>query len=168
MERHGSVLAGCRVEQLQALSTADAVALLRAHGIQGTDSELERAAAPYGNHPLSLRLLAGEVANHPARPGDIAVAERIDLIGDLKQRQTHILQVAYERLSDSARTLLSRIACFRSPVAYGLLAKLAEDEATLRDDLGTLLRRGLLERRRWGARRATTCTPSCVATPTTA
>ncbi len=62
MEQHGSTLAGCRVRELNALAAADAVALLRAAGVSGGhDHELARAAARYGNHPLSLRLLAGLV-----------------------------------------------------------------------------------------------------------
>ncbi len=147
LEQHGGTLAGCRVRELNALAAADAVALLRAAGVSGgSDHELARAAERYGNHPLSLRLLAGLVREDAARPGDIAVAEGLELFDELKQRQTHVLAVAHERLSASERSLLARIACFRSPVPFALLARLAEDEATLRADLDTLRRRGLLER----------------------
>ena len=146
LEHQRTLLAGCRDEALTALSEADAVAFFRAHNIAGTTHELARVAERYGHHPLSLRLLAGVIVDDPAQPGDIAVAEQVDVSEELKQRQTHVLAFTYGRLSDEQRTLLGRIACFRSGVAYETLQGLTEDEATLRADLRRLRQRGLLHR----------------------
>ena len=90
-------------------------------------AEIEAACAPSGYHPLSLRLLAGLIANDLRQPGDIAAARRLDVSGDLIQRQHHVLEQAYESLTADRRRLLSRIACFRGPVGYEALAALADD-----------------------------------------
>jgi tetratricopeptide (TPR) repeat protein len=54
----------------------------------------------------------------------------MDVSGDLVQRQHHVLEQAYTSLSPARRKLLSRIACFRSPVNYDALKALAEEERT--------------------------------------
>jgi tetratricopeptide (TPR) repeat protein len=123
LEGHGGVLlAGCREEELTQMQPADAVAFFRAQGIRGGRAEIEAACAPYGYHPLSLRLLAGLVVADPQQPGDIAAARRLDVAGDLVQRQHHVLEQAYEGLTAGRRRLLSQIACFRGPVGYEALA----------------------------------------------
>ena len=77
--------------------------------------------APYGYHPLSLRLLAGWIMGDLQQPGDIAAARRLDVSGDLVQRQHHVLEQAYDSLAPARQTLLGRIACFRRPVKYEAL-----------------------------------------------
>jgi tetratricopeptide (TPR) repeat protein len=142
----GDLLAGCREEPLERLEPTDAVAFFLAQGIRGTHTEIETACAPYGYHPLSLRLLAGLIVGDFRQPGDIAAAKRLDVAGGLVQRQHHVLETAYDRLAPSRQALLSRIACFRSPVAYEALQALAEEGSTtpLDTDLRDLVARGLL------------------------
>ena len=110
------------------MEPADAVAFFRGQGIRGARAEIEAACAPYGYHPLSLRLLAGLIANDLRQPGDIAAARRLDVSGDLIQRQHHVLEQAYDSLTADRRRLLSRIACFRGPVGYEALAALADPD----------------------------------------
>lgn len=124
----GGLLQGCREEELEQMQPADAVEFFRAQGIRGTHNEIEQACAPYGYHPLSLRLLAGLIVGDFQQPGDIAAAKRLDVSGDLVQRQHHVLKVAYDSLTPERQKLLSRIACFRSPVKYDALKALAETE----------------------------------------
>ncbi len=163
--RGGGLLQGCREEELKQMQPADAVAFFRAQSIRGTHTEIEAACEPYGYHPLSLRLLAGLIVGDFQQPGDITAAKRLDVSGDLVQRQHHVLEMAYNSLTPERRALLSRIACFRSPVTYEALKALAETEvnASQRDspqpsppapfpkgegrldaDLRDLLARGLL------------------------
>ncbi len=82
------------------------------------------------------------------QPGDIAAAKRLDVSGDLVQRQNHVLKVAYDSLTPQRQALLGRIACFRTPVKYEALKALAETAeksgATLDADLADLIARGLL------------------------
>ncbi len=129
----GGLLQGCREEELKQMQPADAVEFFRAQGIRGTHTELEAACSPYGYHPLSLRLLAGWIVRDLQEPGDIAAAKRLDLSGDLVQRQHHVLETAYNSLTPARRALLGRIACFRSPVKYEALKALAETGSSRRE-----------------------------------
>ena len=151
LEAHGSqLLEGCREEVLTQMQPADAEAFFLAQGIRGSRAEIENACAPYGFHPLSLRLLAGLIVSDLQQPGDIAAARRLEVSGDLVQRRHHVLEQAYESLAPARRRLLSRIACFRSPVGYEALHALAEeigDEAEVNyfdGDLRDLQARSLL------------------------
>ncbi len=124
----GGLLAGCHEVELRQMQPADAVAFFHAQGIRGTHTEIETACAHYGYHPLSLSLLAGLVVGDFQQPGDIAAAKRLDVSGDLVQRQHHVLETAYDSLAPSRQALLGRIACFRSPVSYSILKTIAEQE----------------------------------------
>ncbi len=128
VEDHGSLILGCREEELEQMQPADAVKFFHAQGIRGTHTEIEQACAPYGYHPLSLGILAGWIVGDLQQPGDIAAAKRLDVSGDLVARQHHVLEMAYNSLTPERRALLSRIACFRSPVKYEALKALAETE----------------------------------------
>ena len=142
----GTLLAGCREEELTQMQPEDAVAFFRVQGIGGNRGEIEQACGAYGFHPLSLRLLAGLVVKDLRNPGDIQVAQSKDLTGSLVQRQNHVLAKSYARLTVEGRKLLSRMACFRSPVAFDGLAALAAAESDLEGDLQDLIERGLVQR----------------------
>lgn len=142
--RGGGLLQGCREEELRQMRPDDAVEFFHAQGIRGTHTEIETACEPYGYHPLSLRLLAGLIVGDFQQPGDIAAAKRLDVSGDLKQRQHHILEVAYDRLTPARKTLLGHIACFRSPMKYESLRAIDCSKETLDSDLRDLVARSLL------------------------
>ncbi|MCX6027649.1 MAG: toll/interleukin-1 receptor domain-containing protein [Chloroflexi bacterium] len=146
--RGGGLLQGCREEELNQMQRADAVEFFHAEGIRGTHTEIETTCAPYGYHPLSMRLLAGLIVADLEQPGDIAAAKRLDVSGDLVARRHHVLETAYNSLSPARQALLARIACFRSPVRYEALKALAEtaekSSATLDADLRDLVGRGLV------------------------
>ncbi|NEQ50565.1 MAG: toll/interleukin-1 receptor domain-containing protein [Leptolyngbya sp. SIO3F4] len=122
----GILLQGCREEVLTQMDPADAVAFFRAQGIRGNRGEIEQACRAYGFHPLSLRLLAGLVVKDLRNPGDIQAAQRKNLTGKLVQRQHHVLEQSYNGLSLDGQQLLSRIACFRSPVKFEVLEKIVQ------------------------------------------
>jgi tetratricopeptide (TPR) repeat protein len=146
----GGMLAGCLDVELKQMTPADAVAFFRAEGIRGTHTEIEISCERYGYHPLSLRLLVGLIVHDLEQPGDIAGAQRIDVSGDLVQRQHHVLEMAYDSLRPVRQALLGRIACFRTPIKYAALKALGEAEAQAQDsaaldaDLHDLVARGLL------------------------
>jgi tetratricopeptide (TPR) repeat protein len=159
LEVHGGMLLqGCRETALTQMQPADAVAFFGALGIRGNHAEIAAAGARYGYHPLSLRLLAGLVLKDLRQPGDIRAAERLDVSGDLIQRRNHVLAQSYAGLTPARQQLLSRIACFRSPVAYAALVAIASPDQAEHDrpdhapssqvdrDLRSLLERGLLQR----------------------
>jgi tetratricopeptide (TPR) repeat protein len=145
--RGGWLIQGAREEILRQMDAADAVVLFQTQGIRGTRAEIDQACRPYGYHPLSLRLLAGLIVGDLQQPGDIAAAKRLDVSGDLVQRQHHVLEAAYDRLTPACKMLLNRIACFRSPEAYEAFRALAdtpENGTGLDADLRDLVSRGLL------------------------
>ncbi len=186
----GGLLQGCREEELRQMQPADAVEFFGAQGIRGTRTEIETACAPYGYHPLSLRLLAGLIVGDFQQPGDIAAATRLDVSGDLVQRQHHVLETAYNTLRPAPQALLGRIACFRGPVRYEALKALAASSTIRRGAEGQAKEKGVpravarcLRSEIWiptcgtwwhvgcfitiPTRAGSTCTPSCAATPTT-
>ncbi len=150
LEVSRDIVEGCREEELKEIKSDDAVAFFEAQKIRGARVEIASACEKYGFHPLSLRLLAGWIVNDLRQPRDIGTAERLDVSGDLKQRKNHVLQVACDSLTPERQRLLSRIACFRSPVRYEVLRSVAEKAAepveTLDDNLHDLIGRGLLQR----------------------
>lgn len=152
VEQRGELIAGCHAEELQAIQKEDAVTFFRAQGIRGGRAEIEAACDPYGYHPLSLRILAGLIANDREAPGDITIAGKLDIADDVVQNKHHVLEVAYNTLTEEQQKLLSHIACFRSAMEYDALKAIAERRgesetrpyAGLDADLKTLEHRGLL------------------------
>ncbi len=146
VEGHGGFpLQGCEERELSALHPSDAVAFFQAQGIRGTQAEIRAACEPYGYHPLSLCLLAGVIVHDLQQPRDIAATKRLNVSGSLVQRQHHVLETAYKRLTPEQQTLIGRIACFRGPVNYDLLKVLSESATvTLNADLKELITVGLL------------------------
>ena len=140
----GMLLTGCDEKELTALDKVDAVDFFHHLGIKGTRAEIESACEPYGFHPLSLRLLSGLIVKDFEHPRDISVAQKFNIIGDLKQRQHHVLEQSYNSLTPERQTLFSRIACFRGSIDYKALRAIAEKEATFDDDIHDLVERGLL------------------------
>jgi hypothetical protein len=105
--RDGILLQGCREEELLQLQPADAVEFFHAEGIRGGRAEIEAACEPYGYHPLSLRLLAGLIVGDLQQPCDVAAQQRLNVSGDLVQRQYHVLEQAYASLGTPRQKLLA-------------------------------------------------------------
>ncbi|MEG3436775.1 tetratricopeptide repeat protein [Pannus brasiliensis CCIBt3594] len=144
-DRHDNLpLAGCRTLELAGMSAGDAVAFFESQGIRGTRDEFARVADTYGGHPLSLQLLSGRIRRDLRNPDDIRVAFSLDVTSDLRQRQHHVLEIAYNFLSPACQALLSRIACFRSPVELEVLEAISEGDSELQANLYELIDRGLL------------------------
>ena len=142
-------LAGSRCEELEGLAEDDAVAYLRARGIRGSRAELATAGKQYEFHPLSLSNLAADLLEDFQQEGDISGAPRYDETENLKARQHHILERAYERRAPQRRELLSRLSAMRGAIPKEVVQLLAEDipgmEAqNLGRELNELVRHGLL------------------------
>jgi tetratricopeptide (TPR) repeat protein len=140
----GEFMLGCREEELTAMQKEDAVEFFHKQKIKGTHAEIEATCAPYGYHPLSLRLLAGRIAKDFENPYDIVVAQKLKIDGDIVQQKHHVLEVSYNSLPSREQKLLSTIACFRSPVEHSTLESIAENKDSLDTDLRDLIDRGLL------------------------
>jgi tetratricopeptide (TPR) repeat protein len=138
-------LAGCEHRDLTALDPEDAVGFFHAQGVKGTRAEIQAACAPYGYHPLALRLLAGVIVRDKRHPGDIRAAASHPISAELKGKaKHHILQVAYDAMDKSKRDLLSHLAAFRSTMSYGAIAAQNPLHSELKFALDELIERGLL------------------------
>jgi len=121
----GEFMLGCREEELTAMQKADAVEFFHKQGIKGTHAEIEAACEPYGYHPLSLRILSGLIIDDRKTPGDISIANKLEITDDIIQNKHHVLEVGYNTLSAEQQKLLSTIACFRSPMNYDVLKEIS-------------------------------------------
>ena len=139
------------------LSNDDAVSLWRAFGVSGSREDLIALFNTFGNYPLLIRALAGEVARYRPAPGDFEAWRRAHRdfnpfqLPLLVQRKSHILQYALSGLTNVENRVLYTIAAFRAPTNYDTLAALlvgpdrpCADEATLDVVLSDLEDRGLV------------------------
>jgi tetratricopeptide (TPR) repeat protein len=149
--RSGLGLAGVRRHDLTGLNNEAAYALFRGLGIETTRAEVQAACEPLGYHPLSLRLLARAVRYSPTAPNDLRAAANYDSSIDLLGKREHVLKRAYDNLPARAQHTLSRLAAFRSSVAWRVLADVFGGGGTIQADLRLLEERGLLQRtvRKW-------------------
>ncbi|MGA9351962.1 MAG: toll/interleukin-1 receptor domain-containing protein [Anaerolineae bacterium] len=138
-------LAGWLLMELTGLNPADAVAYLRTSGVKGTSRELRDTAAVYGFHPLSLSKLVEVLHYDIHQPDDVRQAPRYDVTADLKARQHHILERAYETLPHELAQFLSALAALRGKASMEVARFLAGDWSDA--ELSVSLRR--LEEDRW-------------------
>jgi tetratricopeptide (TPR) repeat protein len=116
----------CAVRFLTGLSDDDAINLWREFGVTGSRDQLLKIFNAFGNYPLLIRALAGEIAEYKPAPGnfDQWIAENPgfnpgDL--DLKNAKTHVLEYALRGLPDEHRKVLHTIAAFRMPATWETL-----------------------------------------------
>ena len=136
---------GCYPLFLTGLSDDDALALWRAFigGVRsGTSEQLLPLFRAFGNYPLLLRALAGEVAGYRPAPGDFdrwrkAHADFNPAALPLQNARTHVLAFALRGLSAAQRHVLHTIAAFRMPATWETLRAVLvgeEKEKPCRDD----------------------------------
>jgi tetratricopeptide (TPR) repeat protein len=118
---------------LRGLTDDDALALWRGFiggERSGSSEELLPLFRSFGNYPLLLRALAGEISNFRFAPGDFARwrAEHPEFNPaelHLANARTHVLEYALRGLGGAHRRLLHTIAAFRTPVGWETLRALA-------------------------------------------
>lgn len=148
LPREVAGLEGVYALELNSLEPDDAVEFFHARKVRGRRDEIQTTCKPYGYHPLSLRILAGVIANDNEAPGDVSVAKRYRVPPELVGKEGHhIFQVSYGRMKERERQLLSSLAAFRGSIPYGALhvLKIFKSEAELDAALEELKNRGLLQ-----------------------
>ncbi len=120
---------GAQAYFLGGLTDTDAVTLWRALGNTGSWAELIELFATFGNYPLLIRALAGEVARFRLAPRDFAAWRRANPAFDpfslpLVQRKAHVLEYALGGLTEQELRVLHTVAAFRSPTVFPTLAAL--------------------------------------------
>lgn len=150
-------LPGCHVLFLPGLTDDDAIALWRGFiggERSGTSNQLLPLFRAFGNYPLLLRALAGDVAQYRPAPGDFD-RWRNDhpdfnpAALPLKNAKTHVLEYALRGLGEAPRRVLHTLAAFRMPATWetlrGLLCgKHCVDDCELDSVLTELEDRGLV------------------------
>lgn len=120
---------GCYALFLNGLSDDDALALWRAFiggARSGTSERLLPCFRAFGNYPLLLRALAGEVAEYRPAPGDFDrwLQDHPNFNPaqlDLRNARTHVLSYALEGLRDAHIRTLQTLAAFRMPATWETL-----------------------------------------------
>jgi len=112
-------LNGVRREELAGMDAADAVEFFHAQGVKGARAEIVAAGAPYAFHPLTLRLLAGTLAQDPRYGGDIQHAPKINPLD--ADKNVRILEFAYNSLPTREQQFISQLSAFRSPLTWDAL-----------------------------------------------
>jgi hypothetical protein len=141
----GEFMLGCREEELTSLQPADAVEFFHKQGIKGTHAEIEAACAPYGYHPLSLRLLAGIVRTDLRTPYDIRAGLDVDISDDLVSHKNHVIEVTYNKLTPQQAILLGTLAAFRSAFHFEDIKAVNINFPHLEVDIRKLIELGLLD-----------------------
>lgn len=133
----GDPLPGCFAQFLMGLTDSDTLNLWREFKVSGSAEELVPLFRSFGNYPLLIRALAGEVARYRPAPRDFD-QWRIDnpkfdptrLL--LKDAKSHVLEYALRGLPDEHRKVLHIIAAFHMPATWDTLrALLVESEPGL-------------------------------------
>jgi hypothetical protein len=124
----------CAVRFLKGLSDDDAINLWREFGVTGSRDQLLKIFNAFGNYPLLIRALAGEIAEYKPAPGnfDQWIAKNPDFNPgdlDLKNAKTHVLEYALRGLPDDHQKVLHTIAAFRMPATWDTLRELLVEQA---------------------------------------
>jgi tetratricopeptide (TPR) repeat protein len=126
----------CFVRFLIGLSHDDALNLWREFGVSGSRDQLLKIFNAFGNYPLLIRALAGEIAEDKSAPGnfDQWISRNPEFNPgklDLRNAKTHVLEYALRGLPDEHRKVLHTIAAFRMPATWdtlrGLLVEQEDD-----------------------------------------
>jgi tetratricopeptide (TPR) repeat protein len=153
----GDILAGSYRLDIAGIDDGDALELWRSFGVRGSRDDLLRLFHSFDNHPLMIKILAGEVKRFRRAPGDFdqwrAWHKDFDpyRLPQVQDAMVHVLSFALQSLDEARYKTLHTIAAFRMPATYDTLAallvshaKLFADETALDGALSELEDRGLL------------------------
>lgn len=130
----GDPLPGCSAYFLRGLMDDDALNLWREFKVSGSSEELLPLFRSFGNYPLLIRALAGEVAKYRPAPRDfdkwrVANPDFNPAALPLKNAKTHVLEFALRGLSGTQRAVLHTLAGFRMPATWDTLRALLVQSA---------------------------------------
>ncbi|MDB6124001.1 MAG: hypothetical protein JWQ71_2994 [Pedosphaera sp.] len=122
-------LPGCFPLFIKGLKDDDALNLWREFKVTGTREQLLPLFKAFGNYPLLLRALAGEVADFRPSPGNFdqwrTANPDFNPAGlPLKNAKTHVLEFALCGLGQTQHRVLHTIAAFRMPATWDTLRAL--------------------------------------------
>lgn len=133
LNQAGVAIPGVRRFPLRGLDPRDAELMLRNAGVSGDGARMQDYLEQrFGCHPLIVGVVAGLVHKHMKAPGDFdqwiddpREGAAVDLTHpDIRQRQNHILKLAFDSLDDMSRDLVARIAVISNAVDWEILEAL--------------------------------------------
>jgi tetratricopeptide (TPR) repeat protein len=129
----GEPLPGCSAVFLKGLTDDDALNLWREFKVSGSREQLLPLFRSFGNYPLLLRALAGEVANYRRAPRDFdnwraANPDFNPAALPLKNAKTHVLEYALRALDETQGKVLHTLTAFRMPATWDTLRALLVGE----------------------------------------
>ncbi len=133
LNQAGMPIPGVRRLQLTGLDPRDAELMLRDAGVFGSgDGMRDYLEQKFGCHPLVVGVVAGLVRKYMKAPGDFdrwvedpqggAAVNLAD--ADIRQRQNHILKLAFDGLDPVRRELVTRIAIISNSVNWEIVEAL--------------------------------------------
>ncbi len=154
----GEPISGSYRHDITGLRDDDALELWRAYGVTGSRNDLIAVSHTFGNHPLVLQILAGDVRKFRRAPGDYAAWRKANpnfkpaQQASIQSAMGHVLEFALKGLDRVDLAVLETLAAFRMPAAYDAVAALhiGDAEDKLRDEqeldvvLAELEERGLI------------------------
>jgi len=125
----GDPLPGCAAKFLNGLTDSDALNLWREFKVSGSAEQLQPLFRSFGNYPLLIRALAGQVARYRSAPRDFDKWRTDNPKFDptrllLKDAKIQVLDYALRDLNDDHRKVLHTIAAFRMPATWETLRAL--------------------------------------------
>jgi uncharacterized caspase-like protein/tetratricopeptide (TPR) repeat protein len=133
LNRLGTARPGVAHVKLSGLDPSDAETVLRAANITGDSAAIRHyLARNFGCHPLVVGAVGGLVRNYAPAPGDFDRWAVDPLAGaalslaelDVVQKRNHVLKIAFDDLTEDARTLMARIGLVGESVDYPTLVEL--------------------------------------------
>ena len=133
LNQAGIPIPGVRRFQLTGLDPRDAESMLRDAGVTGSrDRMREYLEQKFGCHPLVVGVVAGLARKYMKAPGDFdrwvedpQGGATVNLAAaDIRQRQNHILKLAFDGLDPLRRELITRIAIISNAVDWEILEAL--------------------------------------------
>ncbi|MFL5381859.1 MAG: DUF4062 domain-containing protein [Longimicrobiaceae bacterium] len=127
--RTGSPIPGVHVHLLGGLADKDVVSLLKTAGAHGPDDTLTSLSHRVENHPLTLQILAGQVAHYRKAPGDVDEWLRdhptfeLETAVGLRADMERILRFALRGLDETGRSVLVALSARAGPVGYEALSQ---------------------------------------------
>lgn len=113
---------------LGGLAEGDAVRLWKALGVRGPEATLTFLSRQVDNHPLTLQLLASQVAHYRRAPGDVErwlrdhPSFKMETVA-AELTKGYILQFALRGLDEQGRAVLNALAGQHRPAGYEALAQ---------------------------------------------
>lgn len=123
---------------LKGLTPTDGMLLLRSHGVQGSDEDLQDFSRAADGHPLLLNLAVGLLTEQFGSDPDIADLQHLDVglleivglhRGDPEASVKKLFAASFERLEERLQRLLCNVSIYRLPFTVAAATVMGRETA---------------------------------------